>query len=267
MSEKLVVVGAGHATGQLIASLKQHQYDGQITIIGDEPHLPYQRPPLSKKFLAGELEAGRLSVKPPSFYEDGKLTLHLDSCVETIDRERGIVQIAAGDAISWDRLVIATGSRVRRIDIPGANLDGVHYLRNIRDVEGIQEDSRNAKRAVIVGAGYIGLEVAAVLRQAGLDITIVEMADRVMSRVVSPEISDFYQIEHANRGVRLRLSTGVAAIRGDDRATGVETTDGEVLARRLCRCRRWHPAEHRACEGRRLVGRRRYRRGRRMPNK
>ena len=229
MVEKVVIVGAGHAAGQLVASLKQRKFAGDIVLIGDEPYLPYQRPPLSKKFLAGELAADRLYVKPESFYEDPQIEVRLETRITEIDRERKTLKTDSDDTIQYDKLILALGSRVRQLSIDGADLDGVHYLRSIADVDGIRSEIGNKKSAVIVGAGYIGLEVAAVIRQLGLDVTVVEMADRVMSRVVSPEISDFYQIEHSTQGVRLRLSTGVSAFRGDGRVEAVETDDGELI--------------------------------------
>lgn len=229
MVEKVVIVGAGHASGQLVASLKQHKFAGPILLIGDEPYLPYQRPPLSKKFLAGELTADRLLVKPESFYDDAQIEVRLNTRVTEIDRERKTVKTDSDDEIQYDKLILALGSRVRQLPVEGIDLDGVHYLRGIADVEGIRSEIGNKKNAVIVGAGYIGLEVAAVIRQLGLDVTVVEMADRVMSRVVSPEISDFYQIEHSTQGVRLRLATGVAAFRGKTHVESVETSDGELI--------------------------------------
>jgi len=228
VTEKVVIAGAGHAAGQVVASLKQQKFAGQIVLVGDEPYLPYQRPPLSKKFLSGDLSAERLYVKPASFYEDPQVELRLATRISEIDRDNKTLKTNNGD-IAYDKLILALGSRVRRLDIEGADLDGVHYLRNIADVDGIHAELQNKKHAVIVGAGYIGLEVAAVIRQLGLDVTVVEMADRVMSRVVSPEISDFYQIEHTSQGVKLRLSTGITAFRGDGHIDAVETADGELI--------------------------------------
>jgi 3-phenylpropionate/trans-cinnamate dioxygenase ferredoxin reductase subunit len=229
VTERVVIAGAGHAAGQLVASLKQQKFDGQIVLVGDESHLPYQRPPLSKKFLSGDLAAERLYIKPPAFYDDPQIELRLNTVITKIDRDSKTLKIENGDDIPYDKLILALGSRVRRLSIEGADLAGVHYLRNIDDVNGIREEIENRKNAVIVGAGYIGLEVAAVMRQLGLDVTVIEMADRVMSRVVSPEISDFYQIEHTNQGVKLRLSTGITAMHGEDRIQAVETEDGELI--------------------------------------
>ena len=228
MTEKVVIAGAGHAAGQLIASLKQQKFAGQIVLVGDEPYLPYQRPPLSKKFLSGDMPAERLYLKPASFYDDPQIELRLETLISEIDRDGKTLKTDSGD-IAYDTLILALGSRVRHLPVEGADLDGVHYLRRIADVDGIHAELQHKKNAVIVGAGYIGLEVAAVIRQLGLEVTVVEMADRVMSRVVSPEISDFYQIEHTTQGVKLRLSTGIAAFRGDGRVSAVETADGELI--------------------------------------
>ena len=230
MTNRVVVVGAGHAAGQLATSLAQHPYDGPITLIGNEPYLPYQRPPLSKKFLAGEVDVERLFIRPESFYADAGIELRLDTHVDSLDREAKCLHTSGGDVIDYDKLVLALGSRVRRLRVDGTDLEGVHYLRNIADVSAIRDDFAKATRVIVIGAGYIGLEVAAVARQAGLDVTVLEIADRVMSRVVSPEISDFYQIEHTNQGVKLRLSTGVKSINGKKRVKSVTTSDGEEIA-------------------------------------
>ena len=229
MSNRVVIAGAGHAAGQVVTSLRQDGFDGQIVLVGDEPWLPYQRPPLSKKFLAGEMAAERLYLKPADFYEQAGVELRLETRVAEIDRSAKCLRTDQGDAIPYDKLVLSLGSRVRRLPIDGADLERVHYLRTIADVEAIRADFSKGGQLVIIGAGYIGLEVAAVARQAGLDVTVLEMADRVMSRVVSAEVSDYYQIEHASQGVKLRLSTGVAAIDGKKSVKCVVTGDGEEI--------------------------------------
>lgn len=229
MENTVVIAGAGHAAGQIVATLKQKKFAGKIVLLGDEAHLPYQRPPLSKKFLAGELPAERLYVKPASFYEDADIELRLNSRIADIDCNAKSVRTDQGEQFHYSQLILATGSRVRRIDVDGAELEGVHYLRSIQDVDKIRAAMSAAERLVIIGAGYIGLEVAAVARSAGLDVTVVEMADRVMSRVVSPEISAFYEQEHRDRGVNLKLSTGLEAFRGDHAVNAVETTDGQAI--------------------------------------
>ncbi len=229
MSQRIAIAGAGHAAGQLVTSLRQNKFEGEIVLVGDEPYLPYQRPPLSKKYLAGELDAERLYVKPASFYEEAEVELRLNTRIEAIERDERCLCIEGGERIAYDKLVLAVGSRVRRLPVDGVTLPGVHYLRSIDDVDGIREGLESGRRIVVVGAGYIGLEVAAVARQAGLDVTVIEMADRVMSRVVSPELSDFYQIEHTDQGVKLRLSTGVQSINGKRRVKSVTTSAGDDL--------------------------------------
>ena len=229
MNKSVVIAGAGHASGQVAVSLRQGGYDGRIVVVGEEPYLPYQRPPLSKKYLAGELTAERLYVKPPSFYEEAGVEFELETRIEQIDRTARCLRTDKGTEIAYDQLVLSLGSRARRLPVDGVTLDRVHYLRTIADVDAIRADFDRGGRLVIIGAGYIGLEVAAVARQAGLDVTVVEMADRVMSRAVSAEVSDYYQIEHTNHGVKLRLSTSVAEIGGKKRVKQVMTSDGDEI--------------------------------------
>ena len=229
MTNNVVIAGAGHAAGQAVATLRQEKFAGQIVLVGDEPYLPYQRPPLSKSFLAGQMPAERLYLKPASFYDDPGIVLRLNTRITGIDAGARSLATGNGDDIHYDRLILSLGSRARPLPIDGTDLQHVHYLRTITDVEAIRAELDVGRRLVVIGAGYIGLEVAAVARQQGLDVTVVEMADRVMSRVVSPEISDFYQIEHANQGVKLRLSTGVKALHGKKRVRQVELDNGETV--------------------------------------
>lgn len=229
MDKQVVIVGAGHASGQVVATLKQKKYAGRIVLIGDESYLPYQRPPLSKKFLAGELQAERLYVKPENFYDDPNIDVRLKTHVDAIDRDAGKVVTDQGDVIAYDSLILAIGSRARELPVEGNNLAGIYYLRSIDDVNGIRDELDKAKSLVIVGAGYIGLEVAAVTRQLGLDVTVIEMADRVMSRVVSEDVSTFFQKAHRAKGVELMLSTGLSRYRGDKRVNGVETDIGQCV--------------------------------------
>jgi 3-phenylpropionate/trans-cinnamate dioxygenase ferredoxin reductase subunit len=230
VSKQVVIVGAGHGAGQLVASLRQKHYAGRIVLIGEEPWLPYQRPPLSKKFLAGELAAERLYVKPASFYDEADIEVRLNTRVESIDLDNRRVVETSGETHEYSELVLATGSRVRRLQIPGSNLDGIHYLRDINDVEAIRSGLEATRRLVVVGAGYIGLEVAAVARQMGHSVTVIEMADRVMSRVVSEPVSEFYQSLHSAAGVDLKLGCGLKGFVGEDgKVTGVETAGGDTL--------------------------------------
>ena len=229
MTDKIVIAGAGHAAGQLVASLVQHKHAGPIVLLGDEPWLPYQRPPLSKKFLAGELAAERLLVKPAEFYAGDQLEVLLDTRVEHIDRSTKRLGTSRGHDIGYDKLVLGLGSTPRQIDVPGVSLAGISYLRSIADVERIRSSLADARQMVIVGAGYIGLEVAAIVRKMGIGVTVVEAQDRVMSRVVSPQVSAFYEKVHRDNGVQLLLSTGVAGFIGDERVTAVELDNGEQI--------------------------------------
>ncbi len=227
MPGTIVIVGAGHAAGQLLATLRQEAFAGHIVLVGDEPYLPYQRPPLSKKYLAGEMPPERLYVKPATFYEDARIEVRLGARVESIDRRSATVRLATGESLGWDRLVLATGSRVRRLPADEALPRGIHYLRNIADVHAIRASFASGRRLVIIGAGYIGLEVAAVARAAGLEVTVLDIADRVMSRVVSPDVSAFYRQQHEERGVRFRLSTGLTGFGGTLQVTSVRDSSGQ----------------------------------------
>lgn len=227
--ERIVIVGAGHAAGQIVATLRQKKFAGNITLLGDEAWYPYQRPPLSKKFLAGELPADRLYVKPQSFYADRNIDVQLETEVTSINPESRSVQCNSGQSFNYDKLIIATGSRPRKIDLPGSDLPGVHYLRTIDDVNAIRASLTAGSRIAIIGAGYIGLEVAAVAAQLGHAVTVVEMADRVMSRVVSEEVSSFYQSVHSAHGVSLELSANIDRLTGTDRVDGVALTSGQML--------------------------------------
>jgi len=229
MSEKVVVIGAGHAAGQVAASLRQKGFTGSITLIGEEPWVPYQRPPLSKKFLAGELEAERLFFKPEKFYPEHDVELRLNTTAEKIDRDNCTVSLSDGSSIDYDWLVMTTGSRVRTAPIPGAELANVHYLRNIADVDALREGFKPGANLVIVGAGYIGLEVAAVAQTHGLNVTVLEMADRPMQRVVAPEVSAFYAKLHTDAGVDLRCNTAIEKFTGTDVVEQVHVVGSEPL--------------------------------------
>jgi len=230
MSNSVTIAGAGHAAGQVVATLRRKKFDGTIKLIGEEPWLPYQRPPLSKKFLAGELPAERLHFKPESFYDHPDIEVELDTRIETLDRDSKTLRTVGGRQIPYDRLVLATGARPRLLPLPGADLGGIHYLRTIADVTGIRSQLQAGTRMVIVGAGYIGLEVAAVASQLGANVTVIETEDRVMSRVVSPRVSGFYQEQHAAHGVKLMLSTAILGFGGAARVASVDLADGRQVA-------------------------------------
>lgn len=229
MSESVVIVGAGHAAGQAVASLRQEGYAGAIILIGEESIAPYQRPPLSKKFLAGEIGLDRVLFKPLEFYAKADAELMLDERVAAIDPAASSVRLDDGRTIPYSDLILATGGRVRRLACPGADLPGVHYLRTIADVEGIRADFREGARLVIVGGGYIGLEVAAVAVKRGLDVTVLEMAPTVLGRVTCPQVAGFFERVHREEGVKILTGTALEAIEGEARVTGVRTGAGEVL--------------------------------------
>jgi len=231
--ERIAIAGAGQAAVQAIDTLRRKGFTGQIVLVGDEPWLPYQRPPLSKKYLAGALERERLLLRPPQFYESHAVETRLGRRVAEIARGEQRLRLDDGSTVAYDALLIATGSRPRPLAAPGAGLAGVHFLRTIADVDRIRAGWESAERLVIIGGGYIGLEVAAVARESGLEVTVLEMAERVMGRVVCPQISAFYQAEHARHGVRILCQSKVRALAADrssGRVRAVVTDDGEEHA-------------------------------------
>lgn len=221
MSGNIVIVGAGQAAAQAVQSLRAEGIDAPIIMIGDEAYAPYQRPPLSKAYLLGNFERPRLFLKADSYYPEVRCELIVNTSVSAIHRAERVIEFSNGRKLDYDKLLLATGARVRRLRCPGANLPGVHYLKTIADVDGLQEVFQAGKRIAIVGGGYIGLEVAAVGAKRGLDVTVFEAMDRLMARAVSPALSDFYAREHEKAGVTLKLNTGVEAIEGKDKVERV----------------------------------------------
>jgi len=216
-----VIVGGGQAGFQVAASLREAGYAEPVIIVGDEPQLPYQRPPLSKTYLMGTLERERLFLKPEHFYTESQCELVLGVRAEAIDRSAKLVKLSGGRALAYDKLLLATGARVRRIRCPGSDLTGVHYLRGIDDVDALRSLLAKGKRLAIVGGGYIGLEVAAVAKKTGLDVTVFESLDRLMARAVSPPVSDFYATVHRAAGVEIMLGCNVEGFEGDGRLEAV----------------------------------------------
>jgi 3-phenylpropionate/trans-cinnamate dioxygenase ferredoxin reductase subunit len=221
--DPLVIIGAGQAAGQLVASLAQERFAGSVTIVGDEPHPPYQRPPLSKKFLAGEIELDRLFVKPAAFYDKAGTTMMLDTRVTGIDRPARAIKTGAGAVLRYSTLVIATGSRPRPLALPGAALEGVMYLRTIADVQAIRRYLEPGRRLVI------GLELAAVAAKRGVQVTVLEQAPRVMARGVGPIVSAFYERLHREEGVAIATGTAVTGFDGNGRLEQV-VCEGTRLA-------------------------------------
>jgi 3-phenylpropionate/trans-cinnamate dioxygenase ferredoxin reductase subunit len=229
MPPHLVIVGAGQAAAQAVQSLRQQNFSGAITLIGDEPHPPYQRPPLSKKFLTGELARERLWLRPASFYADKGVSLELGRRAVDLDLARRLVRLDDDRALGYDRLLLATGSRVRTLGIPGTELRGVHYLRTIDDAEAILAALVPGARMLLVGAGYIGLEVAASARARGFAVTVLEAAHRAMARTVGTDVAAFYDACHRAAGVVIHYGAAVAALHGTTRVSAVETTDGRLF--------------------------------------
>lgn len=226
----MVIIGAGHAAGQAAASLRQEKYTGPITIIGDEAHLPYQRPPLSKAYLSGSQEVDRVYLRAEKFYQEKEIDLQLSTRATAIDPDAKAVELADGSKIDYDKLLISTGSRPRLLNIPGSDLDGIHYLRTIDDVDGIRADMHEGANLVIVGGGYIGLEVAAVGVEQGLNVHVLEMEDRILQRVTTPTMSKYYDELHRGRGVQIHTNTGVTGFSGDAKVQKVMCGDTEFAA-------------------------------------
>lgn len=230
MQDTIIIIGGGQAGAQVAQSLRQAGHEGAIRLIGEESYPPYQRPPLSKKFLAGEIGPDSLWIRPPAFYGTQNIDFIPDSRVVSVDTKANRVELANGNTISFDRLVLATGTSARSLPVDGADLDGVVSLRSITDVDAIRTRLQAASSLVIVGAGYIGLEVAAVARMMGKSVTVIEAQDRAMKRVVSPQISSFYEELHRSKGVQLRFDTPLEGFEGDGSVTGVRIGGGDVLA-------------------------------------
>jgi 3-phenylpropionate/trans-cinnamate dioxygenase ferredoxin reductase subunit len=230
---RVLVIGGSHAGAQVCANLRQDGWTGEILVIGDEPTLPYHRPPLSKTYLAGKTTIDDLLIRPAEYYETHDITFRVGH-VESIDRSAHTVALTDGDEVSYDKLVLCLGARPRRLPLAGADLGGVHYLRTTADIEAIR-DGLHAKglhasgRVVIIGAGYIGLETAASLRQLGVEVTVLESADRVLQRVTAPELSTFYSRVHREEGVDVRTGVAISGIEGDDHVRGVRLADGELI--------------------------------------
>jgi 3-phenylpropionate/trans-cinnamate dioxygenase ferredoxin reductase subunit len=229
--QRIVVIGAGLAGGSLADALRMEGFTGSITLIGEETWPPYQRPPLSKKFLSGEMTEDRLAIKPEAFYEKNDITVRLGTRVEAIDRANKQVVLTCGEKIPYDKLAITTGTRVRRIPVAGAELGGVLYSRGIDDIHAMRAQLENTQQVAIIGAGFIGLETAAVLRGMGKQVVVLEMMDRVMPRVVAPIVSQFYQQLHESHGVIIRTNVTVAGFEGDasGRIAAVRLGDGSTI--------------------------------------
>ena len=225
----IVVVGAGQAGSSLVVKLRETGFDGQITLIGDETAPPYQRPPLSKAYLLGEMPRERLFLRPEAFYAERDITLRTGAAVTAIDPAAKTL-VLGGESLSFDQLALTTGSLPRRLpDAIGGSLDGLYYVRTLADVDAMATEFSEGRRLLIVGGGYIGLEAAAVAAKQGLKVTLVEMADRILQRVAAPETSDYFRALHHGHGVDIREGIGLTRLTGEGRVTGAELTDGTVI--------------------------------------
>ena len=222
------IVGASLAGAKAADTLRAEGYDGRIVLIGEEPERPYERPPLSKDYLRGEAEA-RPYVHPESFYEENQIELRASTTVEAIDPRASTLTLAGGETIGFDLLLLTTGAAPRRLRLPGADLEGVHYLRSVRDSEAIRERIEAGGRLVTIGAGWIGAEVAASARQQGCEVTILEMAKLPLERVLGPELGAVYRDIHTDHGVEFIGGAAVEAIEGDRAVAAVRLADGRRI--------------------------------------
>jgi 3-phenylpropionate/trans-cinnamate dioxygenase ferredoxin reductase subunit len=230
---KTVLIGAGQAALQTIVSLRQQGYEGDIHLIGDEPFIPYQRPPLSKAYLLGELERDRLFLKPEKFFDEQNVTMHLEKTVTSIDPEAKTIAGDDGFALDYDKLVIATGSRPRILDLPGRQLKYIFDLRGMSDIDAMMPHFQAGKKLAIIGGGYIGLEAAAVGRKMGLDVTVLEAAPRLLARVAEPELSAYFTRLHEGHGVEIKTDTSIVGFTESTSEAGcvggIEFADGSIL--------------------------------------
>ena len=231
MHHDIIIVGAGHGGAQAAVQLRQSGFAGSIAVIGEEPEIPYERPPLSKDFLAGEKEFERMLIRPAGFWADRGITMLTSTKVTAVDAEAHTLTTAAGDSIGYGTLIWATGGAPRALTCPGHDLAGIHAIRTRADVEALKAELPAAQRIAIVGGGYIGLEAAAVLSKMAKQVTVLEAMDRVLARVAGPALSAFYQAEHRAHGVTIRTGELVTAVTGQaGRATGVTLASGETIA-------------------------------------
>jgi 3-phenylpropionate/trans-cinnamate dioxygenase ferredoxin reductase subunit len=230
MSDAVVIIGAGQGAAQVAIRLRQGGFRRPITIIGAEPYLPYQRPPLSKKFLSAPQAVESLLLRPQAFWRDQEVTLQLGTAVGTVDRRRRSVTLTDGRELAYGNLVLATGTSARALPIPGVDRAGVHSLRNIDDVRRLRVELDSARRVVIIGGGYIGLEVAAVMRSEGRDVTVLEAEERVLKRVAGRTTSTFFDGFHRDKGVEIRVNVRATGITGDERVRSVQTAQEEELS-------------------------------------
>ena len=229
MSDHCLIIGASHAAAQACVSLRQGGWSGEITVVGDEPNLPYHRPPLSKDFLSGQKDISDILIRPADAYKSADITMMLGTRIAAINPDEKTAITESGETLSFSKLILTTGARIRRLPVPGQDLPHVYYLRDTQDVLAIKADVRAGKQAVIIGGGYIGLETAASLRKQGMEVTVLEAMDRILQRVTAPQLSAFYKRVHTEEGVKILENVGATEIVETDDGLAVKTGDGQSL--------------------------------------
>jgi len=229
VTERIVIAGAGHAGGSAAAMLRQFGWQGAITLVGEEPLPPYQRPPLSKAWLKGEADATSLALRPAAFYAETDIELRLGTTVTAIDRSEKTVRLSTGEILGYDCLILALGARARRLPLPGMELENVLELRTAADADRLKAVLGPGKRLAVIGGGYIGLEAAASARALGAEVVVIEREKRVLARVACQILSDFFQDYHRSHGVTIELDAGVEALVGAGTVSGVRLADGRVI--------------------------------------
>jgi 3-phenylpropionate/trans-cinnamate dioxygenase ferredoxin reductase subunit len=229
-TSRIVVIGAGHGGGNVVAALRLAGHEGEIVLVGEEASVPYHRPPLSKSYLQGKAAAETLKLRPESWYEAQKIELRLGRSAVSVDPSARTVTLDDGSLLAWDRLVLATGSRARRLAIPGAELDGILHLRDLDDSDRLREATGPGKRLAIVGGGYIGLEVAASAIAVGTGVVLLERESRILARVACEPLAAFFDRYHRSKGLEIRTGVAVEAFEGrDGRVAGIRLGGGEIL--------------------------------------
>ena len=231
MTDRVIVIGAGHAAGQLSARLRAEKYAGEVVIVGDEPVLPYQRPPLSKAYMSGEIGLERVVMRTQKFYDDNNIDVRTGVRVTGFDTASRTVTLDSGESLEYSHVVLATGTRARTLALAGAELGAIHVLRSLADSDAVSAALDTAKRMVVVGGGYIGLEVAAVARKRGLEVVVLETMDRILARTTSARTAQHVMEVHASNDVEIRLKASVAGFRGNaaGQVDGVMLDSGEVV--------------------------------------
>jgi len=228
-TESIVIIGAGHAGGRAAEAMRAAGHAGRITLVGAESHVPYERPPLSKELLAGTMEVEKTYLNPDSFYEENDIQLHLGVTAQEIERELGRVRLDDDTDVAFDKLLLATGGRVRKLACEGADLKGVHYIRDLTDTLTLRPELQEGTRLCVIGGGFIGLEVAATARKRGCHVTVVELADEVLARVADTSVGALVADRHRAQGVHVLTGASVERIEGDAEVAEVICTDGETI--------------------------------------